>query len=250
MRLNRIGRVCEGAPDRPLPAEGDSRPRRKSKRCQSAEAAASAATRGKRRELRGVEAEGTTLTGVQCGNSSGWQLLEEFERSEHRSFVDGWFAGTKKGGRINRPPLSRGSLAVLGLQFREAFEDERVGLIGDLGDEREVIPAEAVGVAEIPAFVHVCPGEGHVIELLLVGFVLPNGGFDPTEAESFRRQLGAGSRLGKRGGLSGLGGHIVPFFFDCEERDCSLAPRRGYRPGRGDGWGNSFQGGPERSLSA
>jgi hypothetical protein len=30
-----------------------------------------------------VEAEGTTLTGVQCGNSSGWQLLEKFERSEH-----------------------------------------------------------------------------------------------------------------------------------------------------------------------
>ena len=43
-----------------------------------------------------VEAGGTTLTGVQCGNSSGWQLLEEFERSEHRLLVDGWFAGTKK----------------------------------------------------------------------------------------------------------------------------------------------------------
>jgi conjugative relaxase-like TrwC/TraI family protein len=33
-------------------------------------------------------------------------------------------------------------------------------------------------------------------------------------------------------------------------RDCSLVERRGGRPGRGDGWGDSFQGGPKRSLSA
>src|SRR5690606_14857931 len=67
----------------------------KSKRCRSAEAAASAATRGKRRELRGVEAGGTTLTSVQCGNSSGWQLLEKFEQSEHRLPVESCFTGTK-----------------------------------------------------------------------------------------------------------------------------------------------------------
>ena len=44
------------------------------------------------------------------------------------------------------------------------------------------------------------------------GFVLPHGGFDAAEAEGFHRQLGAGGGLGRRGGLSGLGGHIVPFF--------------------------------------
>jgi hypothetical protein len=36
------------------------------------------------------------LTGVQCGNSSGWQLLEKIEQSERRLFVDDWLAGTKK----------------------------------------------------------------------------------------------------------------------------------------------------------
>jgi hypothetical protein len=45
--------------------------------------------------------------------------------------------------------------------------------------------------------------------------------------------------------LSGLGGHIVPFLI-CEERDCSLVEGRGCRPGRGDDWGDSFQGGPNR----
>jgi hypothetical protein len=43
--------------------------------------------------------------------------------------------------------------------------------------------------------------------------------------------------------LSVLGWHIVPFFV-FEERDCSLDLGRGCRPGRGEGWGDSFQGGP------
>ncbi|SUS07248.1 hypothetical protein DF3PB_40045 [uncultured Defluviicoccus sp.] len=107
--------------------------------------------------------------------------------------------------------MSRGSLALFGLQFREAVEDERVGLVGQLGDEREVITAETVGVVIVLGVVHVGPGEGHVVEFLLVGFVLPHGGFNPAEAEGFHRQLGAGGGFGSRGGLSGLGGHIVPF---------------------------------------
>ncbi len=40
------------------------------------------------------------------------------------------------------------------------------------------------------------------------------------------------------------------FLFDFEERDCSLVEGRGCRPERGDGWGDSFQGGPKRALSA
>ena len=103
---------------------------------------------------------------------------------------------------------------MLGFQFREPFEDERVDLIGQLGDEWEIITAEAVGVVEVPGVVHVGPGERHVEELLLVGFVLPHGGFDAAEAEGFHRQLraiGGGAVL--RGGLSGLGRHIVPFLF-------------------------------------
>ena len=59
--------------------------------------------------------------------------------------------GARKGGRDRRPPLSRGSLALFGLQFRESIEDERVGLVGQLGDEREVITAEAVGGAALEA---------------------------------------------------------------------------------------------------
>jgi hypothetical protein len=95
---------------------------------------------------------------------------------------------------------------------REPFEDERVRLVGQLGDEREVITTEAVGVVEVPGVVHVGPGEGHVEELLLVGFVLPHGGFDPAESEGLDREFGAVAGVpGLRGGLSGLGRHIVPF---------------------------------------
>ena len=36
--------------------------------------------------------------------------------------------------------------------------------------------------------------------------------------------------------------------FTGEERDCSLTQRRRRHPERGDGWGDSFQGGPECSL--
>lgn len=41
---------------------------------------------------------------------------------------------------------ARGLLALLGFQLRELLEDERVRVIGELGDEREVVPTEAVRV--------------------------------------------------------------------------------------------------------
>src|SRR5436305_1609454 len=100
---------------------------------------------------------------------------------------------------------------LLALGFREAFEDERVGLVGELGDEREIITAEAVGVVKVPGVVDVGPGEGDVVEFLLIGFVFPNRRFDAAEAEVLHRQFAGRGVLGLRSGLSGLGGHIVPF---------------------------------------
>jgi hypothetical protein len=54
-----------------------------------------------------VEAGGTTLTGVQCGNSSGWQLLKEFERSERRLHWNGFEISHE----TTRPRRSQTSLA-------------------------------------------------------------------------------------------------------------------------------------------
>lgn len=78
---------------------------------------------------------------------------------------------------------------MLGFEIREAIEDERVGLIGQFSDERQVIPAEAVGVVEVPGVVQVGPGEGHVVEFLLFGLVLPHGGLDAAKAEVFTGSL-------------------------------------------------------------
>jgi hypothetical protein len=43
--------------------------------------------------------------------------------------------------------------------------------IGQLGDEREIVMAEAVSVVEVPGVVHVRSRERDVQELLVVGFV-------------------------------------------------------------------------------
>jgi hypothetical protein len=60
---------------------------------------------------------------------------------------------------------------------------------------------------EVPGVVHVGPGERHIAELLLVGFVLPQRGLDPAEAESLQRQLRPTGVLVLRGtsSLSDLG---------------------------------------------
>src|SRR5438445_12374465 len=80
---------------------------------------------------------------------------------------------TKKAAGETGRRWRRGSFALLGFQFREPFENERVRLIGQLGDQRQIIPTEAVGVVVIPGFVHVGPGEGYVEDVLLGGFVFP-----------------------------------------------------------------------------
>lgn len=55
-------------------------------------------------------------------------------------------------------------------------------MVGQFGDERKVVATVAVGVVVVLGVVHIGPGEGHVIEFLLVGLVLPHVGLDPAEA--------------------------------------------------------------------
>jgi hypothetical protein len=76
--------------------------------------------------------------------------------------------------------------------FREALEDERVRLIGQLGDQREVITTEAIGIVILVSLVHIGPGEGDAVEFLLA-FILPHGGFNAAEAEGLYRKVRGGS---------------------------------------------------------
>ena len=75
---------------------------------------------------------------------------------------------------------------------------------------------------ELLVRVHVAAGEGHVVERLVVGLVFPDRRFDAAETEGLHGEGGGG--LGFRS--SGSGFRIHDFPFGCEERDCSLAPRR------------------------
>lgn len=51
--------------------------------------------------------------------------------------------------------LERGLIVLLRFRFRESFEDERVGLVGQLGDQRQIVATEALGVVIVPRVVHV-----------------------------------------------------------------------------------------------
>jgi hypothetical protein len=139
----------------------------------------------------------------------------------------------KNGGRKIRPPRASGLLVRLVLQTRsESLEDERVRLIGEFGHQREVVPTEAVRIVVLLGVVHVGPSEGHVVELGLVGFVFPNRGFDPPEAECCHRWFGAGGGvLDWRGRGSGFSGHIVSFVL----RSGIALSTRGGGAGRNEG---------------
>ena len=99
--------------------------------------------------------------------------------------------------RYERPgsPASarRGLLALFVLQFREPFEDERVRLIGQLGDQRQVITTEAIAIVIIISLVYVGPGERDAVEFLLLAFILPHCGFNPAKAEGLHGQVRGGS---------------------------------------------------------
>jgi hypothetical protein len=94
-------------------------------------------------------------------------------------------------GSTGRSPR-RGLLALLVFEFREPFEDERVRLISQLGDQRQVITTEAIGIVILVSIIYVGPGEGDAVEFLLLAFILPYGGFDAAEAEGLYRQVSGG----------------------------------------------------------
>jgi hypothetical protein len=79
-------------------------------------------------------------------------------------------------------------LALFRFHFREPLEDERVRLIGQLGDQREVIATEAVRVVVLVIIAHIGPGESDAVEFLFA-FILPHGGFNAAEAEGLDRQV-------------------------------------------------------------
>ena len=150
---------------------------------------------------------GNVEVGHKLGNGRGGS---GFSRGFH--VVVRWRKKKRRPGNPGRP-LGRRLFARVGFRSRELFEDERMGLVGDLGDEREVISAEAVGVVELLLFVLVSPRDGYVVEGFLVGFVRPHGGFDWAEAKGLHRTFGIGrSGRGLRGDGSGWRFHLSSFF--------------------------------------
>ena len=66
------------------------------------------------------------------------------------------FLGTENDGGWpgeSRPPWARESLARFGFWFPEPLQEERVRGIGELGDERKVVPTEVVRVAIVQKLV-------------------------------------------------------------------------------------------------
>ena len=70
------------------------------------------------------------------GKSAAGSRTKNTSVSEHRAGLRFAAKDTKKAAGISGRPLRRELFALFGFQFREPFEDERVGLIGQLGDER------------------------------------------------------------------------------------------------------------------
>src|SRR6516162_1477507 len=92
------------------------------------------------------------------------------------------FEQERAAGMTGRSPR-RGLLALFVFEFREPFEDERVRLIGQLGDQRQVIAAEAIAIVIVLSLIHIGPGKGDSVEFLLLAFILPHGGFNAAKAE-------------------------------------------------------------------
>jgi hypothetical protein len=57
--------------------------------------------------------------------------------------------------------------ALFVFQFRQPLENEHVRLIGQLGDQRQVIATEAIGIVIFLSFIQVGPGERLAVEFLL-----------------------------------------------------------------------------------
>jgi hypothetical protein len=67
----------------------------------------------------------------------------------------------------------------------EAFGDERMRYVGQLAHQEQVVATEAIRVAHLLFVVDVRTSERDIVEFALIGFVLPHGRFDATEAEGF-----------------------------------------------------------------
>ena len=63
-------------------------------------------------------------------------------------------------GITGRSP-KRELLALLRFQFREPLENERLRLIAQFGDQRQVIATEAVGIVILVSVIYVSPGSGN-----------------------------------------------------------------------------------------
>ena len=153
----------------------------------------------------------------------------------------------RKSGRDHRPLGQRRKLFVLfGFQLREPFEDERVSLIGQLGDQRQVITTEAIGIMVFVFIIHIGPAERDAIEFLL-GLILPHGGFNAAKAKGlYRKVRGGGDVLIVSRRLSVFWWHNSSFFY--EERDCSLTQKAEAPPGtRGRFGGIPFKEDPNAS---
>jgi hypothetical protein len=121
-----------------------------------------------------------------------------------------------------------------------------VRLIGQLGDQREVIATEAVRVVVLVIIAHIGPGESDRVEFLFA-FILSHGGSNAAKAEGLYRQVRGRSGvliLSRR--LSVLLGIRVPFFV--RSRDCSLTQKAEAPLGdEGTLWGIPFKEDPNAS---
>ena len=89
-----------------------------------------------------------------------------------------------KGGGTNPPPAELWRLifilpvGVLGLL---QIDNAGVGLIGDLGDEQQVVAAEAVGGLPLAFRIAVALREGDFVEGAVLGLIFSNRGLDSTD---------------------------------------------------------------------
>ncbi len=81
---------------------------------------------------------------------------------------------------------------------RLPFADKRVGVVGQFGEQQEVIPPKAIGIPKSLLLVHVGPGERDIEERAFVRPVFPNRRFDAADSERLHGSWSCG-RCGATG---------------------------------------------------
>jgi len=86
--------------------------------------------------------------------------------------------------------------------------DERVGEVGELREEEQLVAAEAVAVLELLLLIHVGARELYAVVGAVLGGVFPDAGLDAAEAEHTEGRLAgaASAGLAARGGGEAGGG--------------------------------------------